>query len=78
MAKSSSDSTGFGMAVGHKYIENNFEEGAKERVSVLVNNLISAFKELIGESEWMDEETQVDIATQCAPGIFDLVLKFRR
>ena len=59
VAKSSSDGTGFGMAVGHKYVEENFEEGAKERVSTLVNNLISAFKELIGESIWMDEETQV-------------------
>ena len=51
--------TGFGMAVGHKYVEENFEEGAKERVSLLVNNLIAAFKELVGESIWMDEETQV-------------------
>ena len=51
--------TGFGMAVGHKYVEENFEEGAKERVSLLVNNLITAFKELVGESIWMDEETQV-------------------
>ena len=51
--------TGFGMAVGHKYVEENFEEGAKERVSLLVNNLIAAFKELVGESVWMDEETQV-------------------
>ena len=47
------------MAVGHKYVEENFEEGAKERVSLLVNNLITAFKELVGESIWMDEETQV-------------------
>ena len=39
------------MAVGHKYVEENFEEGAKERVSLLVNNLITAFlKELVGES----------------------------
>ena len=45
------------MAVGHKYVEENFEEGAKERVSLLVNNLITAFKELVGESIWMDEET---------------------
>jgi len=58
VAKSSSDYTGFGMAVGHKYVEENFEEGAKERVSLLVNNLIAAFKELVGESIWMDEETQ--------------------
>merc|ERR1711935_806990 len=58
VAKSSSDYTGFGMAVGHKYVEENFEEGAKERVSLLVNNLITAFKELVGESIWMDEETQ--------------------
>ena len=59
MSKASSDSTGFGMAVGHKYVEENFEEGAKERVSLLVGNLITAFKELVGESVWMDEETQV-------------------
>ena len=32
VAKASSDSTGFGMAVGHKYIIENFAEGAKERV----------------------------------------------
>ena len=31
----------------------------KERVRLLVNNLIAAFKELVGESIWMDEETQV-------------------
>merc|ERR1711997_1325197 len=39
VAKSSSDYTGFGMAVGHKYVEENF-------------------KEVVGESIWMDEETQ--------------------
>ena len=33
VAKASSDSTGFGMAVGHKYVIANFPETAKEDVS---------------------------------------------
>lgn len=47
------------MAVGHKYVVEKFDESAKERVGLLVENLIVAFKELVGESLWMDEDTQV-------------------
>ena len=41
------------------YFEENFEESTKKSVSLCVKNLIAAFKELVGESIWMDEETQV-------------------
>lgn len=59
VAKASSDYNGFGMAVGHKYVVEKFDESAKQRVGTLVDNLIVAFKELVLESVWMDEETQV-------------------
>lgn len=59
VAKASSDYTGFGMAVGHEYIREKFDETAKEEVNGLVNNLRNSFKELVGESLWMDSETQV-------------------
>ena len=37
-----------------------FDEESKDTVGHLVENLISAFKELVGESVWMDVETQVN------------------
>ena len=40
VAKASSDYTGFGMAVGHKYVQENFDEAAKVRVSTFFWNLI--------------------------------------
>ena len=55
----SSEYKGFGYAVGHKYILEYFDEESKDTVGHLVENLISAFKELVGESVWMDVETQV-------------------
>jgi len=70
VAKASSDSTGFGMAVGHKYVIANFPETAKEDVSLLVKNLISAFKDLVLESLWMDTETQVMFLGKIHIGLF--------
>ena len=55
----SSEYKGFGYAAGHKYILEYFDEEAKDTVGHMVENLISAFKELVGESVWMDVETQV-------------------
>ena len=55
----SSEYKGFGYAAGHKYILEYFDEQAKDTVGHMVENLISAFKELVGESVWMDLETQV-------------------
>jgi len=54
----SSEYKGFGYAAGHKYILEYFDEQAKDTVGHMVENLISAFKELVGESVWMDVETQ--------------------
>ena len=55
----SSEYKGFGYAAGHKYILEYFDEEAKDTVGHMVENLISAFKELVGESVWMDVETRV-------------------
>jgi len=48
----------FGFAAAHEYIKDNFEESAKEQADGMVEDLRSAFKELVEETDWMDSETQ--------------------
>ncbi|CAG7785778.1 unnamed protein product, partial [Allacma fusca] len=50
----------FGMAIGVKYIEEAFDKDAKTNVDLMVENLRSAFKELLDEADWMDEETKAN------------------
>lgn len=49
---------GFGMAIGVKYIEEAFEASSKDNVDLMVENLRTAFKELLDEADWMDEATK--------------------
>jgi len=49
----------FGFAAAHEYVIANFEESAKAEADMMVEDLRSAFKELVTETEWMDAETQV-------------------
>lgn len=58
VSNSASDYNGFGFAVAHEYIKENFNEQAKQEADEMVTNLRTAFKELVGESLWMDLETQ--------------------
>ncbi|CAG7731463.1 unnamed protein product, partial [Allacma fusca] len=51
---------GFGMAIGVKYIEEAFDKDAKTNVDLMVENLRTAFKELLDEADWMDEETKAN------------------
>jgi predicted metalloendopeptidase len=59
IAKASGEASGLAYAVGHAYVAENFPEEVKAEADVLVNNVRAAFKELVGESEWMDAATQV-------------------
>jgi len=54
----------FGFAAAHEYIKENFEESAKAQADGMVEDLRSAFKELVEETDWMDEETQVKAMTK--------------
>lgn len=49
----------WGFAAAHEYVLSNFDEGAKAQADSMVENLRSAFKELVEETDWMDSETQV-------------------
>ena len=42
----------------HQY-QANFAEEAKAQADGMVEDLRAAFKELVGETDWMDEATQV-------------------
>jgi len=49
----------FGFAAGHEYIMHGyFDEDAKAQADSMVEDLRSAFKELVTETDWMDAETQ--------------------
>ncbi len=47
-----------GEAVGKVYVARHFPPAAKERMDVLVANLIEAYRRSISELEWMTEETK--------------------
>ena len=47
-----------GEAVGKVYVERHFPAGAKERMDVLVANLIEAYRQSITELTWMGPETR--------------------
>jgi len=47
-----------GNMVGKMYVERHFSPEAKERMQVLVDNLLSAFRQGIDELEWMSPETR--------------------
>jgi putative endopeptidase len=47
-----------GEAVGRVYVERHFSATAKERMDILVANLIEAYRRSISELEWMTEETK--------------------
>merc|ERR1712121_596859 len=49
---------GFGFAAAHEYVLANFDDAAKDQADSMVEDLRSAFKELVEETEWMDSMTQ--------------------
>jgi len=52
----------FGFAAAHEYIKANFAEESKADADAMVENLRSAFKELVSETDWMDAATQAKAA----------------
>jgi len=48
----------WGFAAAHEYIMRYFDSSAKAETEAMVEDLRSAFKELVGETDWMDSETQ--------------------
>lgn len=48
-----------GEALGQIYVERHFNDEAKKRVNVMVDNLTAAFKMRINASQWMSNETKV-------------------
>merc|ERR1712168_1657734 len=54
----------FGFAAAHEYIKANFDEGSKDQADAMVEDLRSAFKELVEETDWMDEATQEKAMTK--------------
>ncbi len=47
-----------GEAVGRAYVTRHFPRGAKERMDVLVANLIEAYRQSIDDLEWMGADTR--------------------
>ncbi len=47
-----------GEALGQLYVERHFSEEAKDRVNVMVDNLIAAYTERIRTRDWMSEQTK--------------------
>jgi putative endopeptidase len=47
-----------GEAVGRAYVGRHFPPGARERMDVLVANLLEAYRQSIGELEWMGADTR--------------------
>ncbi|XP_045161647.2 neprilysin-like [Mercenaria mercenaria] len=48
----------FGMAVGHMFVKENFDESSKTTVHSMIGNIRNAFNELLDELDWMDETTK--------------------
>jgi len=49
---------GWGFAAAHEYVLANFDESAKAQADSMVEDLRASFKELVEETDWMDQETQ--------------------
>jgi len=49
----------FGFAAAHEYIKDHLTSESKLLADSMVNDLRAAFKELVGETDWMDADTQV-------------------
>ncbi len=47
-----------GEAVGRAYVARHFPPGARERMDVLVANLLEAYRESIGQLDWMGADTR--------------------
>ena len=47
-----------GEAVGRLYVERHFPAAAKERMQTLVANLVEAYRQSIGELDWMGQQTR--------------------
>lgn len=47
-----------GEAIGYLYVENNFTPEAKEKITVMVDNIFEAFKNRLENLEWMSGETK--------------------
>jgi putative endopeptidase len=47
-----------GEAVGRVYVDRHFPLGARERMDALVANLLEAYRQSIGELEWMGADTR--------------------
>ena len=47
-----------GEILGKRYVEKYFSNGAKEKVKLMVENLIAAYRERIASRTWMSEETK--------------------
>jgi membrane metallo-endopeptidase-like protein 1 len=50
--------TGWGFAAAHEYVLSYFDVASKGQAERMVEGLITAFKELVEETEWMDSETK--------------------
>ncbi|XP_053378929.1 neprilysin-like isoform X2 [Mercenaria mercenaria] len=48
----------FGMAVGHMFLKETFDESAKKVALDMISNIRAAFNELLEELDWMDEPTK--------------------
>lgn len=65
----SSDDRGFGMAAGHAYVREKFDDESRQVASDLIEDIRLSFKELVSESEWMDVETQA-LAQEKADAVY--------
>lgn len=45
-------------AVGKMYVGRYFDKNAKQEALSMVDNLLGAFKQILRESDWMDEESK--------------------
>merc|ERR1712123_265341 len=50
----------WGFAAAHEYVLSNFDEAAKGQADSMVEDLRSAFKELVEETDWMVDSAKVD------------------
>ena len=65
----SHDDKGFGMAAGHAYVREKFDDESREVASVMIEDIRLSFKVLVSESLWMDADTQV-LAQEKADAIY--------
>ena len=48
----------FTESIGKKYAERYFSGNAKRRMVEMIDNIISAYRDIISEQEWMSEQTK--------------------